>query len=115
MTVPRFAAALLITTVLAGVPAYAASPSQADSDLRSIIAAEQKKIDALAAEVAALRAQQAKPAAPAPATADTESKAEFMTAQVEAQQASLLVHPVGEFLERGIDQAPIAFHAASFR
>jgi hypothetical protein len=37
-------------------------------------------------------------------------------AQVEAQQASLFVHPGGEFLERGIDQAPIAFHqAASFK
>lgn len=89
MTVSKFATALLVTTVLAGVPAHAAPPSQADTDLRSIIAAQQKQIDALAAEVAALRAQQAKPAAPAADPAEADSKAEFMTAQLEAQQAQI--------------------------
>src|SRR6185312_6680985 len=35
-------------------------------------------------------------------------------AQVEPQQPAFLIHPGGEFLERGIDQAPIAFaHAAA--
>ncbi|TFU02844.1 hypothetical protein EUV02_06380 [Polymorphobacter arshaanensis] len=90
MTLKNFAAGLLLTTMLAGVPAHAASSAKADADLRSIIAAQQKQIDALAAEVQALRTQQAKvPAAVAANAEEEDSKSEFMTAQLEAQQAQI--------------------------
>ena len=67
---------MLTTTVLAATPALGASAKTTAPDLRSIIAAQQKQIDALAAEVAALRAQQAK----APA---------ITTTQLQAQQAQI--------------------------
>ncbi len=90
MQLQRIATGLLLTTMLAGVPAHAASSARADADLRAVIAAQQKQIDALAAQVEALRAQQATvPAAVAAIADDEDSKSEFMTAQIEAQQAQI--------------------------
>ncbi|WP_166430537.1 OprO/OprP family phosphate-selective porin [Polymorphobacter arshaanensis] len=74
------------TTVLAAAPAFGAPAKATAPDLGSIIAAQQKQIDALAAEVAALRAQQAKAPAAASATAGPPA---ISTTQLASQQAQI--------------------------